>query len=168
MRHLIFIFVLLVSVGCHAEPRWCTVTGLGSGQSLRYVPLAQWARVSGVVISRVTYLPDGTVQAVEPIFGPAMLSEGLTLQAKNWTIKTNVTGGEPCVSLLVAKFTLSGGCNAGPAGGAVEAIDTSQPSTLKLAVDAAPLCTTDLAPDPTGRRGDRRNGRRGPANAAIR
>jgi hypothetical protein len=123
----------------HAEARWCSITGLGEGQNLRYVPIARAARVSGVVLDRVIYLPNGTVQSFEPVSGPKMLVAGLESQMKEWTIKTNARGDEPCVSLVIADFKIDDAAGESKP----KPVDVSTPSMLRLGVSGSTPCLCD-------------------------
>lgn len=130
---------ILAGAMCHAEPRWCSITSLGPGQNLAYPPIAKVALVHGHVMERVIYSPGGGATSFEYISGPKMLSEGLEKQMRDWTIQTSATGDAPCVTLVVADFTLddtAGQSTARP-------IDVSVSSMLHLRVSAAPLIISD-------------------------
>jgi hypothetical protein len=103
MRLAFTLAVVLTSSLCYAEPRWCA-TQKDPSNVVVYPPIARAARVSGVVVMRMIYAPNGQVGRTEPIFGPPMLSHSLTEQMKNWTVKTNDLGDELCVTLVIAEF----------------------------------------------------------------
>jgi len=96
----------LVTSLCHAEARWCSIVGRGPQDRFFYPPIAKAARVYGVVLSRIYYLPTGQVRNVEAISGPPMLSRALAGQLKDWTIKTDATGEGLCESIVIGKFNL--------------------------------------------------------------
>jgi hypothetical protein len=124
---------------CRAEPRWCTVAGIADGKNLLYPPIARAARVYGVVLERVIYLPNGAVQSFEYITGPKMLAGGLEQQMKAWRIVTSAQGDQACVSLVIADFSLdetSGELKLYPA-------DLSVPSILRLKASADIICLCD-------------------------
>jgi hypothetical protein len=98
--------VALLSVSARAEARWCSITAIRSTDTLLYPPIAKAARISGIVLGRVTFRKTGTVDAVQVISGPVILARGLTEQLKTWSVTTDANGTEPCESLIVAKFTL--------------------------------------------------------------
>jgi hypothetical protein len=71
---------------------------------LVYPPIARTSRVSGDVLTRIYYLPSGQVKDVEVISGPRLLTESLATQIKEWTLKTEASGDEPCQALVLAHF----------------------------------------------------------------
>jgi len=128
---------------CHAEPRWCTITGIANSENLAYPPIARVARVYGVVLERVTYLPKGVVQSFEYISGPKMLASGLEQQMNTWSIATSAAGDQPCVSLVIAEFNLdatSGESKLYPP-------DLSLPGILRLKSTADVICLCDPGGD---------------------
>ena len=88
----------------HSEPRWCAPSARDSSNTLVYPPIAQAARVQGVVVMRMIYAPNGKVIRTEPVFGPVLLSNGLGSQLLNWTVKTEAPGEGQCVTLVIAGF----------------------------------------------------------------
>lgn len=129
----------IVSTVSHAEPRWCSILGLGSGENLAYSPIARVARLHGIVLERVIYLPNGPVQSFDFISGPRMLSASLEQQMKSWAIKTNQRGEQLCETLVIAKFDLddsSGQSKSYP-------IDVSESGILRLKVATTPVCLCD-------------------------
>jgi len=103
----IFVTVVLwifASLLCSAEPRWCVVSEKDSSNTLLYPPIARAARVQGVVVMRMIYTPNGGGLRTEPVFGPVMLSNALASQLLNWTVKTDATGDQQCVTLVIAEF----------------------------------------------------------------
>jgi hypothetical protein len=99
-------FCLLAPVLCPAEPRWCAVSQKNSSYTLVYPPIARAARVQGVVVMRMIYEPNGKVGRTEPVFGPVMLADSVTKQLLNRTVKTDATGNEQCVTLVIAEFRI--------------------------------------------------------------
>lgn len=107
MKPLLLLISVLFALPCHAaETRWCTVTSFDSKDVLVYPPIAKAARVSGVVVERVRFTPDGNILGYEPVFGPAMLSISLGRQMQLWHPQTTATGNEPCQTLIIAHFRL--------------------------------------------------------------
>jgi hypothetical protein len=106
-RSLSILFVLgLAASFCRAETRWCSIVGRGPNDTLVYPPIARVARVQGVVLSRIFYLPNGKVKGIERISGPQMLSGWVGEQLSRWTIKTDASGEGLCQSLVIADFRL--------------------------------------------------------------
>lgn len=95
---------ILASLLCSAEPRWCVVSEKDPSNTLLYPPIARAARVQGVVVMRMIYAPNGRVLRTEPVFGPVMLSNAVTSQLLNWTVKTDATGDQQCMTLMIAEF----------------------------------------------------------------
>ncbi len=120
----------VIASPCQAEPRWCSVTGRGPNDVLVYPPIARAARVQGVVVSRIVYLPNGKVVRVESIFGPAMLSESVSKQLSNWIVRTDAIGDELCESLLIAEFQFDEPGVETPAAGPTR----GAPSILRMSV----------------------------------
>ena len=116
---------------CHAEARWCSIIGRGPSDAIVYPPIARVARVQGVVLSRIYYLPNGHVKDVEVISGPVMLSNWISEQLKSWIIKTNATGNEVCVTLVIADFRLYNQSESKP----VRSITAVSQSILRLTID---------------------------------
>lgn len=109
-RSLSILFVLgLAASFCRAETRWCSIVGRDSNDILTYPPIARAARVQGFVVSRIQFLPSGSVNHVETISGFPLLTESLASQIKEWTLKTDAPGEEPCQTLVVADFRLIDG-----------------------------------------------------------
>ena len=93
----IFVTVVLwifASLLCSAEPRWCVVSEKDSSNTLLYPPIARAARVQGVVVMRMIYTPNGGC-------GRSIWWWGHLL---NWTVKTDATGDQQCVTLVIAEF----------------------------------------------------------------
>jgi hypothetical protein len=95
--------VVLTSSLCSGEPRWCSVRSDFSN-TVVYPPIARAARVSGVVVMRMVYAPNGKALRTEPVFGPQMLSNSVTGQMKDWIVRTDDQGDELCETLVIAKF----------------------------------------------------------------
>jgi hypothetical protein len=143
--------VLFLALGsfacvCRAEPRWCSVVGRDASNKLAYPPIAKAARLWGLVTSRMVYAPNGKVVQVEPIWGPAMLSNGLTNQLMGWTVKTDAVGDELCETLVIAEFRLNFPGESLP----TEPARSTPPSVLRLSVDDEVLVISDPGVDLTG------------------
>ena len=143
MRKVVILNLALATICsvCHAEPRWCAITGFRHGGKLFYPPIARAAWIYGVVLERVIYLPDGGVQSFEFISGPRILSAGLELQMKDWSIETSASGDRECESLVIASFRLDKGLS----GSEPRNADLNTPSMLRYSVEAAPLIISDPA-----------------------
>lgn len=104
-RILPLVLISLASAAAsRADTRWCTVTGRAAQDTVVYPPIAKAARVSGLVMGRLIFSPDGKVTDFEPVMGPPMLVASLKYQLSKWTPQTNATGVEPCQTLIVARF----------------------------------------------------------------
>ena len=100
----ILVLSAFVVLRCQAEPRWCVVSAKDASNTLVYPPIARAARVQGVVVMRMIYVPNGKVARTEPVFGPVLLSTSMTNQLLNWTVKTDAAGDEQCMTLIIAEF----------------------------------------------------------------
>jgi hypothetical protein len=103
---LLLAIVLLVPM-CRAQARWCDITGHGESDKLIYPPIARAAHVSGTVLLRITYTPQGQPQDVAPISGPPLLATPVATQLKSWHLKTNASGEELCQSLAIIDFRIA-------------------------------------------------------------
>lgn len=106
MRRIVALLVLACALRCAAEPRWCSVIGRGTQDKVAYPPIARYARVTGVVLGIVTYIPNGAVASFEPVSGPRLLSDSLGRQLAEWTIISDALGNEQCRSLVIATFRM--------------------------------------------------------------
>lgn len=151
MRAIIFMLMLVggFTSQCSAEPRWCSVAGKDLSNKFIYPPIARAARVSGVVLSRMIYSPSGKVLEVQPVSGPRLLSNLLTAQLIEWTVKTNVPGDELCQTLVIAEFRLHDSYAAPP----VPVPQPEPPSILRLLAEADPIPTEVVISDPGPLRG---------------
>jgi len=145
VRRLVLLAVclsVLASV-CRAEPRWCSVTGRRPADMLLYPPIARAARVQGVVVSRIVYVPNGAVARVEPIFGPAMLSDSVSKQISRWIVTTDASGDELCESLLIAQFQFD------EPGVETPTVNPAQgaPGILRVSVTSEVIVISDPGPD---------------------
>jgi hypothetical protein len=133
---------------CHAEPRWCSVTGTGPNDKLIYPPIAKIARVNGIVLTHVVYEPSGRVVKVEAISGPPMLSVSLAKQISGWTLKTNANGDQLCETLIIASYELNPphGCEPAPEQ-EPKPIDLRTPSIIRMELSASPVPICDWGPD---------------------
>lgn len=106
-RAVLILLVLCIPATLgHAEPRWCSISGIGASDAMPYPAIARAARVSGVVVGRIQFLPSGTVTGFDPVFGPPMLLKPVAEQLRKWTIQTSAAGQEPCQTLAVFKFSI--------------------------------------------------------------
>jgi hypothetical protein len=115
-----------------AEPRWCSITGRASSDTLIYPPIARAARVSGVVLSRVIFSPAGKVENVESISGPAMLADSVAQQLGKWTFRTTAQGDELCEAIVISEFRLGDLDNPLPE----QSIPAAPPGLLRIRIDA--------------------------------
>lgn len=109
---LVLVAGMLLSPLCRAQVRWCNVTGHGNGDRITYPPIARAASVSGTVLSRVTYSPQGDVKEVTSVFGPVLLTTPVVTQLKNWHVKTSASGNELCQSLAIIDFRIGSSASA--------------------------------------------------------
>ena len=141
--------IVCAAAQCHTEPRWCSITGRGANDTMVYPPIARAARVQGVVVSRIVYAQNGEVVRMEPVFGPAMLSDSVSKQLSQWNIKTDATGGELCQSLIIADFRLDVPGTSRPS----VSIQLENGSTLRVISQTQSICLCDpggvLGPKPS-------------------
>jgi hypothetical protein len=141
LRRLVLFVTCLVALAsvCHAEPRWCSISGKDPSNKFFYPPIARAARVWGLVMMRMIYAPNGKVIRFEPISGPPLLSATLRGQLGDWIVKTDATGEELCETLVIARFTLHD-----PPGTKLEGPKfTLEPSIALLSVDTEPIPSLD-------------------------
>ena len=103
---ILFIVALLVPA-CRAEARWCDVTGHRDSDKILYPPIARAASISGTVLLRITYTPQGDVKDVINISGPRLLATPVATQLTTWRFKTNASGDELCQSLAIVDFRIA-------------------------------------------------------------
>jgi hypothetical protein len=103
---ILFVMALLASA-CRAEARWCDVLGHGNGDKILYPPIARAAQVSGTVLARVIYSPQGEVKHVILVAGPPLLATPVATQLKTWHLKTNASGEDLCQSLAIIDFRIA-------------------------------------------------------------
>lgn len=137
------------AVQCCAEPRWCSTQGIDPSNKFFYPPIARAARVSGVVISRMIYPPNGRVVEVVPVSGSSLLSSALTGQLMQWTVKTDSTGDELCQTLVIAEFKLVDSNSMPP----VRLPQSEPPSILRLSAETEPIPIEVVNYDPAPLRG---------------
>ena len=94
----------LLGSRCVAQTRWCSVTGIRPGRRLVYPPIARAAHLTGTVIERITFKPEGSISNIETVLGPQMLEVPVHNQLKDWTFVTYAAGTQPCQALLVVNF----------------------------------------------------------------
>jgi hypothetical protein len=127
---------------CRGEARWCDITGHGDSDKVVYPPIARAAHVSGTVLLRITYTPQGQPQDVTSISGPPMLARFVGNQFKAWHLKTNATGEDLCQSLAIVQFRLSDNPSA-----QAQQEQLVSGSIMRLSIDAqVPPCLCDPAP----------------------
>ncbi len=152
MHRAVFLSMILASaLGCGAESsRWCAITGRAPEDRAFYPPIARYARVTGVVLGIVTYIPNGAVASFEPISGPRLLSDSLGRQLAGWTINSDALGNEQCRSLVIATFLMD---NSGPTESSAR-IKYETGSVLRLSVNTFPPPPLDVSiSDPAPLRG---------------
>lgn len=126
---------------CHAEPRWCTVTGFVDRDSPVYPPIAKAAKVEGYVLAHIIYPTTGKVENVEIVFGPPMLLKAVCDTLMKWRVKTDATGDAPCQTLVIADFKI-----ADPGADATSPPPTPPPGVLRVSVTALqPAYVTEQA-----------------------
>ncbi len=99
------IALLTVSTGAPAYREPSEIVGLA------YPWLAQSARVSGVVVVRLTVADDGSVTAATAVSGHPLLAEVARQNARQW--KFERSGPDPAANrdaYLVYRFALEGSC----------------------------------------------------------
>jgi hypothetical protein len=146
---ILFVMALLASA-CRAEARWCDVLGHGNGDKILYPPIARAAQVSGTVLARVIYSPQGEVKHVILVAGPPLLATPVATQLKTWHLKTNASGEDLCQSLAIIDFRI-----ASPASASVSPPQPVSGSIFCMSVAAEPLVLytiSDPAPKKTWRR----------------
>lgn len=137
--------MVLTAIG-RAEPRWCSIVDKDPSNKVFYPPIARAARVPGVVLARIIYLPNNKVEKVETISGPPIIANGLKLQLMGWTIRTDAKGDGLCESLVIAKFTIT-------AGEPKEANVTLRQSIVQLDAEGSPPVLDTAISDPAPLRG---------------
>ena len=103
---ILFVVAILVPA-CRAEARWCDVTGHRDSDKILYPPIARAASISGTVLLRITYTPQGDVKDVINISGPRLLAIPVATQLTTWRFKTNASGDELCQSLAIIDFRIA-------------------------------------------------------------
>jgi hypothetical protein len=150
-RTVLFSVILASALGSSAESsRWCGITGRAPEDKVSYPPIARYARVAGVVLGFVTYIPNGAVTGFEPISGPRLLSDSLGRQLTGWTINSDALGNEQCRSLVIATFLMD---DSGTAESSAR-IEYETGSVLRLSVNTFPPPPLDISiSDPAPLRG---------------
>jgi hypothetical protein len=154
MKLLVHVAICLGALTClcHAEPRWCSISQKDPSNKFAYPPIARAARVTGHVMMRMIYAPNGKVVRFEPISGPALLSNSLRGQLSDWTVKTDARGDELCETLVIAEFII----HAVPGAKLEETKFTLEPSIMRLSADTEPNPPLDIViSDPAFPRGFR-------------
>ena len=101
MPKLLVTFSFLFAASLSAQTRWCDAVSQESLPKLSYPPIARAAQISGTIIGRLRFLPNGKIQEFEPTSGPVLLTRFLVQQVKAWNLHTTAAGTEPCQTLLV-------------------------------------------------------------------
>ncbi|MFZ0305664.1 MAG: energy transducer TonB [Terracidiphilus sp.] len=142
MRKIALLTLELIAFAslCHAEPRWCTATGRDPTNTLVYPPIAKAARVQGTVLAHLIYSPAGQIEDVQPLFGPAMLSQAVRSQLMKWTVKTDASGDAPCQTLVIIDFQLED-----PDHPVEQIPPTPPPGVLRISVTGELLIISDPA-----------------------
>jgi len=143
-RIVVLALALTVLAGLCRADRWCSVVGNDPSNKIGYPPIARAARVQGVVLVHMIYVPNGKVVRVEPIFGPRLLSDNLARQLMDWNVTTDAAGDQLCVTLVIAKFTMLETNQKPPEEPALAA----EPSILRLHVETSPLVLDTVVSDP--------------------
>ena len=101
----ILLGLLLLALPCFAQARWCNTVKLLPEDKLLYPPLARAARVSGIVISRMTVTSTGSVSDVEIVSGYPLLAGTASEQIKKWKLTSDATAESACLALLIVDFS---------------------------------------------------------------
>lgn len=103
-RHCALLAMAALPACCFAQTRWCSISGKGVSAPLLYPPVARAAHITGTVIERITFRPEGAVLGVEPVLGPRLIASPIATQLRKCSFKTNAKGAQPCLALIVANF----------------------------------------------------------------
>lgn len=78
-----------------------------------YPLLARWARITGLVVVRLSLEPDGSVKEAEPVSGHPLLAEAAKANAEKWKFRqSGPSRGQARDPYLVYRFVLKGSCAA--------------------------------------------------------
>jgi hypothetical protein len=99
-------FILTCQIATAADTRWCTITGKGPADTVAYPPLAKAAHLTGEVLTRLTFNPDGEVVKTSTIRGENLLADLTNQQLLRWRVKTDATGSEPCQNIILVTYEL--------------------------------------------------------------
>ena len=103
-QHLLsMLWLFLLTLPCAGETRWCALKEAPQHQ-LSYPPIARAARLTGTVIERVTFSPQGKVLRVEALSGPPLIEKSIRSDIFAWKLDTDAVGEQPCQALIVADF----------------------------------------------------------------
>jgi len=139
-KFLCLLFCLIELVPSpHAEARWCSIVGKADADTVKYPVIAVAARISGVVVSRLTFTPSGKVTAFEEISGPKLLASTTGSQLREWTVKTDAQGEELCQALVVIDYKL-----VAPDSNLRPGAYPRTPGILRISVEAMPVLSAPM------------------------
>ena len=121
-----------------AQTRWCSITGKAKTDTIFYPPIARAAHITGTVIGRLQFSPDGKVKNFEVVSGPVMLTTAVTNQVKSWALRTDAEGEEPCQSLFIVDFRI------GDSDIDQKPVQANRASMFQVSVRAQPLILYSL------------------------
>ena len=102
-RLAIALLAVTTTAGADLEP--VEIVGLA------YPRLAQWARVAGTVVVRLTVAPDGSVAQAVAVSGHPLLAEAARQSAARWRFeRSEQSPGLDRDAYLVYRFALEGSC----------------------------------------------------------
>jgi hypothetical protein len=105
-RLLLVCAIVAIGDSCSAQTRWCSITGKAKSDNILYPPIARAAHMSGTVVSRMTFSPQGKVIGLETIFGNPLIAKSANDQMGSWTVRTDATGEGLCQGLIVIDFAI--------------------------------------------------------------
>ena len=135
--------LLLLATACPAETRWCNTIKLLPEDKLLYPPIARAARISGVMIGRVTITSTGSVSDIETISGYPLLAATASRQINEWKLTSDATSESSCLGLVIVDFSFE---EHPPEKS--KAWSVSAPNILKIAVVTTTLVLDTSISDP--------------------
>jgi hypothetical protein len=133
-------FVALASL-CHAEPRWCTITGFVDRESPVYPPIAKAANIQGAVLAHIIYPTTGKIESVKMIFGHQMLLKAVRDALLKWEVNTGATGDALCQTLVIVGFNIQE-----PGDTTASTPQPPPPGVGRVSVTAQTIILTEQAP----------------------
>jgi hypothetical protein len=103
-RWLILLIIGLATTLSRAETPWCNAISVADDVKPAYPPIARAARISGIVLMRVTVDQQSDITDVSPIFGPKMLEIASTGQMKKWHLQRDFNEAGPCLGTVIIDF----------------------------------------------------------------